>query len=149
MYILSPQLLYLRLLRMFQSDIPLFTLTWPAKHSPNQRWQSTHRLHLYPLGGAFYYVPSIEHQVGGTSISQLIRRTQRYAMAVRTPHSRIANLAYVSAFSWLAGSDGDGGGGVVCVCVCGGGGGGGGGVVHNGSATLDIINIWSRTTIQA
>ena len=38
----------------FQSDIPLFTLTWPAKHSPNQGWESTHRLHLYPLGGVFY-----------------------------------------------------------------------------------------------
>ena len=38
----------------FQSDIPLFTLTWPAKHSPNQGWESTHMLHLYPLGGVFY-----------------------------------------------------------------------------------------------
>ena len=38
----------------FQSDIPLFTLTRPAKHSPNQGWESTHRLHLYPLGGVFY-----------------------------------------------------------------------------------------------
>ena len=38
----------------FQTDIPLFTLTWPAKHSPNQGWESTHRLHLYPLGGVFY-----------------------------------------------------------------------------------------------
>ena len=37
-----------------QSDIPLFTLTWPAKHSPNQGWNSTHRLHIYPLGGVFY-----------------------------------------------------------------------------------------------
>ena len=34
----------------FQSDIPLFTLTWPAKHSPNQGWESTHGLHLYPPG---------------------------------------------------------------------------------------------------
>ena len=38
----------------FQSDIPLFTLTWPVKDSPNQGWESTHRLHLYPLGGVFY-----------------------------------------------------------------------------------------------
>ena len=38
----------------FQSDIPLFTFTWPAKHSPNQGWESTYRLHLYPLGGVFY-----------------------------------------------------------------------------------------------
>ena len=38
----------------FQSDIPLFTLSWPAKHSPNQGWESTRRLHLYPLGGVFY-----------------------------------------------------------------------------------------------
>ena len=39
---------------LFQSDIPLFTLTRPAKHSPNQGWESTHRLHLYPLGAVFY-----------------------------------------------------------------------------------------------
>ena len=59
-FVLSPLLLHPRLLGMFQSDIPLFTLTWPAKHSPNQGWESTHRLHLYPLGGVFYS-PSIEH----------------------------------------------------------------------------------------
>ena len=53
-FVLSPLLLHLRLLGTFQSDIPLFTLTWPATHSPNQRWESTHRLHLYPLGGVFY-----------------------------------------------------------------------------------------------
>ena len=50
-FILSPLPLLLRLLVKFQSDIPLFTLTWPAKHSPNQGWESTHRLHLYHLGG--------------------------------------------------------------------------------------------------
>ena len=60
MFVLSPLLLHPRLLWTFQSDIPLFTLTWPAKHSPNQGWESTHRLHLYPLGGVFY-LPSIEH----------------------------------------------------------------------------------------
>ena len=53
-FVLSPLLLHPRLLVTFQSDIPLFTLTWPAKHSPNQGWESTHRLHLYPLGGVFY-----------------------------------------------------------------------------------------------
>ena len=53
-FVLSPLLLHPRLLETFQSDIPLFTLTWPAKHSPNQGWESTHRLHLYPLGGVFY-----------------------------------------------------------------------------------------------
>ena len=53
-FMLSPLLLHPRLLGTFQSDIPLFTLTWPAKHSPNQGWESTHRLHLYPLGGVFY-----------------------------------------------------------------------------------------------
>ena len=53
-FVLSPLLLHPRLLEMFQSDIPLFTLTWPAKHSPNQGWESTHRLHLYPLGDVFY-----------------------------------------------------------------------------------------------
>ena len=53
-FVLSPLLLYPRLLGMFQSDIPLFTLTWPATHSPNQGWESTHRLHLYPQGGVFY-----------------------------------------------------------------------------------------------
>ena len=53
-FVLSPLLLHPRLLGTFQSDIPLFTLTWPAKHSPNQGWESTHRLHLYPLGGVFY-----------------------------------------------------------------------------------------------
>ena len=52
-FVLSPLLLHPHLLGMFQSDIPLFTLTWPAKHSPNQGWESTHRLHLYPLGGVF------------------------------------------------------------------------------------------------
>ena len=54
MFVLSPLLLHPRLLATFQSDIPLFTLTWPAKHSPNQGWEYTHRLHLYPLGGVFY-----------------------------------------------------------------------------------------------
>ena len=53
-FLLSPLLLHPRLLGMFQSDIPLFKLTWPAKHSPNQGWESTHKLHLYPLGGVFY-----------------------------------------------------------------------------------------------
>ena len=53
-FVLSPLPLHPRLLGTFQSDIPLFTLTWPAKHSPNQGWESTHRLHLYPLGGVFY-----------------------------------------------------------------------------------------------
>ena len=50
-FVLSPLLSHPRLLETFQSDIPHFTLTWPAKHSPNQGWESTHRLHLYPLGG--------------------------------------------------------------------------------------------------
>ena len=53
-FVLSPLLLHPRLLGTFQSGIPLFTLTWPAKHSPNQGWESTHRLHLYPLCGVFY-----------------------------------------------------------------------------------------------
>ena len=53
-FVLSLLLLHPRLLGTFQQDIPLFTLTWPAKHSPNQGWESTHRLHLYPLGGVFY-----------------------------------------------------------------------------------------------
>ena len=53
-FVLSPLLLHPRLLGTFQSDIPLFTLTWPAKHSPNQGWKSRHKLHLYPLGGVFY-----------------------------------------------------------------------------------------------
>ena len=38
----------------FQSYFPLFTLTWPANHSPNQGLESTHRLHIYPLDGVFY-----------------------------------------------------------------------------------------------
>ena len=59
-FVLSPLLLHPRLLETFQSDIPLFMLTWPAKLSPNQGWESTHRLHLYPLGGVFY-PPCIEH----------------------------------------------------------------------------------------
>ena len=41
--VLSPLLSHPRLLGTFQSDIPHFTLTWPAKHSPNQGWESTHR----------------------------------------------------------------------------------------------------------
>ena len=53
-FVLSPLLLHSRLLGTFESDIPLFSLTWPAKHSPNQGWESTHRLHLYPIGGVFY-----------------------------------------------------------------------------------------------
>ena len=48
-FVLSPLLLHPRLLETFQSDIPLFTLTWPAKHCPNQGWESTHWLHLNPL----------------------------------------------------------------------------------------------------
>ena len=46
-FVLSPLLLHMRL-GTFQSDILLLTLTWPAKHSPDQRWESAHRLHLYP-----------------------------------------------------------------------------------------------------
>ena len=53
-FVQSPLLLHLRLLGTFQSDIPLFMLIWPTTHSPNQGWESTHRLHLYPLGGVFY-----------------------------------------------------------------------------------------------
>ena len=52
-FVLSLLLLHPRLLETFKSDIPLFTLTWPAKHSPNQGWESTHRLHLYPLGNVY------------------------------------------------------------------------------------------------
>ena len=37
----------------FQWDIAISTMTWPAKHNPNQGRQSTHRLHLYPLGDVF------------------------------------------------------------------------------------------------
>ena len=51
---LSPLLFRLLLLGTSQSDITLFTLTWPAKHNPNQGWEATPRLHLYPLGGVFY-----------------------------------------------------------------------------------------------
>ena len=58
-FVLPPLLLLL--LGTFQSDIRLFTLTWPAKHSPNQAWESTYRLHLYSLGGVFYSPASIEH----------------------------------------------------------------------------------------
>ena len=47
-FVLSPLLLHPRLLETFQADIPLFTLTSPAKHSPNQGWESAHRLHLSP-----------------------------------------------------------------------------------------------------
>ena len=47
-------LLHPHLLGTFQSDITLFTLTWPAKHSANQGWESTHKFHLYPLVGVFY-----------------------------------------------------------------------------------------------
>ena len=72
-FVMLPLLLHLRL-KMFQSDIPLFMLTWPAKRSPNQAWESTHRSHLYSLGGAFNS-PSIEHQVGGTSILRFIKMT--------------------------------------------------------------------------
>ena len=53
-FVLSQLLLHLRLLGTFQSDIPHFMLTRPAKHIPNQGWESTHRLHLYPLGSVFY-----------------------------------------------------------------------------------------------
>ena len=53
-FVLSLLLSHQYLLGTFQSDIPLFTLTWPATHSPNQGWESTYRLHLYPLGGVFY-----------------------------------------------------------------------------------------------
>ena len=52
-FLLSPLLLHPRLLGR-SSRIFNFTLTWPAKRSPNQGWESTHRLHLYPLGGVFY-----------------------------------------------------------------------------------------------
>ena len=48
-FVLSPLLLHPRLLETFQSDIPLFTLTWPAQHSPNQGWESTHRLHKFKM----------------------------------------------------------------------------------------------------
>ena len=53
-FVLSPLLLHRRLLGMFQSDIPLFTLTWPAKHCPNQVHKQVTPLppgwcHLLPL----------------------------------------------------------------------------------------------------
>ena len=47
-FVLSPLLLHPRLLGTFQSDISLFTLTWPAKHSPNQGWESTQVTPLPP-----------------------------------------------------------------------------------------------------
>ena len=53
-FVLSPLPLHPRLLGTFQYDIPLFTLIWPARYSPNQGWESTHRLHFYHLGGVFY-----------------------------------------------------------------------------------------------
>ena len=68
-FVLSPLLSHPRLLGTFQSDIPHFTLTWPANHSPNQGWESTHRLHPWVVS---FTPPSIEHWVGGTSILRLI-----------------------------------------------------------------------------
>ena len=59
-FVPSPLPLHLRLLGTFHSDIPHFTLTWPGKHSPNQGWEATLRLHLYPLGGVFI-PPRTEH----------------------------------------------------------------------------------------
>ena len=56
--VLSQLLLLLCLLGTFLSDFLLVRLTWPAKHSPNLGWESTHRLHLYPLGGVFYPHPT-------------------------------------------------------------------------------------------
>ena len=55
-FVLSPLLLHLRLLIIpvgystFHIDLGYVK----AKHSLNQGWESTHRLHLYPLGGVFY-----------------------------------------------------------------------------------------------
>ena len=66
-FVLSPLLLHLRLLGTFQSDIPLFTLTWPAKHSPNQGWESTHT-QVTPFVTPWVVSltpPSIEHWIGG------------------------------------------------------------------------------------
>ena len=44
-----------------------------SKHSPNQGWESTHRLHLSHLSMHFT-CPSIIHQVGGISIYQQVHR---------------------------------------------------------------------------
>ena len=52
-FVLSPLLLHLRRLGTFQSNIPLFTSTWPAKHNPNHRWEVTLMLYLYPMGGIY------------------------------------------------------------------------------------------------
>ena len=46
MFVPSPLLSLLHQLGV--PDISFFTLTWPAKHSPNQGWEPTCRLHLYP-----------------------------------------------------------------------------------------------------
>ena len=81
-FVLSPLLLHLRLLGMFQSDIPLFTLTWPAKHSPNQGWESTHRLHLYPLGGVFY---SPKHRALGRRDLDFTSHPKDWLIAVSNP----------------------------------------------------------------
>ena len=51
-FVLPPLLLHLRLLGMFQLDIPLFMLTWPDKHSPRMRVHT--QVTPLPLGGVFY-----------------------------------------------------------------------------------------------
>ena len=61
-FVLSPLLLHLRLLGMFQSDIPLSTLTWPAKHSPNQD-KSPHTGYTFTPWVVSFTSPSIAYSV--------------------------------------------------------------------------------------
>ena len=59
-FVLSPLPLHPRLLATANSDIPLFTLTWPAKHSRNQGWEVTQVTPL-PSWVVSFTPSSIEH----------------------------------------------------------------------------------------
>ena len=80
---LSPLLSHLYWLGKLQSDISLFALTWTDSYSPNQRWESTHMLHIYPLG--FYSLRRHRLIRIGIPIMNLRRSSDRLMFIMKIP----------------------------------------------------------------
>ena len=80
-FVLSPLLLHPRLLGTFQSDIPPFTLTWPAIGTVLTKDESPHTGYTFTPWVVSFTPPIIEH-----SILRLIRTTmERHEKDSRNP----------------------------------------------------------------
>ena len=94
--VLSPLLSHLHLLGMLLSDIPLFTLTWPAKHSPKSKptMGIPHTCYSFIPWVVYFTPPSIEHQVErNNSILRLFGRCMLFVCEIEIVKSSLPVLS--------------------------------------------------------